>query len=768
MIGQTISHYKILEKLGEGGMGVVYKARDMKLERTVALKFLPPALASSPDDIARFEHEARAISALNHPAIATIHDIGEADGSTFIVLEFISGGTLKSTVQRARSESADLPLADVVKFGIQIAEGLASAHRAGIIHRDVKSDNAMLTAEGNVKLADFGLAKLQNAIQVTRAGSTVGTAAYMSPEQMRGEDVDVRTDIFSLGVVLYELTTKHLPFRGEHDAALAYSIVNEEPRPAATLRADTPDGLWRVIERCLSKELTKRYQTADEVVHDLRNLALGAGGVAKTFPASRSRLVWIIAPLILLLGATGVYLFKGVSPPPGPDRKTIAVLPFVNMSSDPDQEYFSDGLSEELLNVLAKNPGLRVTSRTSSFSFKATDTDIKTIAAKLNVQHILEGSVRKSGNALRVTAQLIDVETDAHLWSETYDGTVDNIFALQDTISHAVAEVLKIVLLTKETGTRQRGTDPEAYNAYLLGKHLYDLQEDWKQAARYFRQALSIDSSYAPAWVGLSRTHSSQANDGSVPLHEGYQDARLEAEEALALDPDFAEAHAQIGWIKRRYDWDWIGADASFQRALELDPGNAEVLRGAAGLARTLGRFDQAIALMRRAIELDPVSPSLYGGLGLYCWYAGMLDESLAAHERSLQLNPQFTGGHASAGLVFLQQEKLDLARAEVLKEAEPDWRLYGLALVYHALGMKPESDSALAELIRGFQDEDAYQIAEIYAYRDEADKAFEWLERAYRQRDGGLPSIKGNPLLRSIEKDHRYAAFMKQMRLPL
>ncbi len=583
------------------------------------------------------------------------------------MLEFISGGTLKSMVQKAKSESEELALADVVKYGIQIAEGLASAHRAGIIHRDVKSDNAMLTSEGNVKLADFGLAKLQNAVQMTKVDRTVGTAAYMSPEQMRGEDVDLRSDIFSLGVVLYELTTKHLPFRGEHEAALAYSIVNEEPRPVRTIRSDTPDGLWRIIERCLEKDLAKRYQTADEVVHDLRNLPLGVPGAAVASAAkNRPGLAWIIVPVALLLGVIGVYVFKQASQPAGSERKTIAVLPFVNMSSDPDQEYFSDGLSEELLNVLAKNPGLRVTSRTSSFSFKGTGTDIKTIAAKLNVQHILEGSVRKSGNALRVTAQLIDVETDAHLWSETYDGTMENIFALQDTISFAVAQVLNIVLLTKDTGTRQRGTDPEAYNAYLLGKHLYDLQEDWDQAARYFRQALSIDSTYAPAWVGLSRTHSSQANDGSVPLHEGYRDARLEVEEALELDPDFAAAHAQIGWIKRRYDWDWIGADASFQRALELDPGNAEVVRGAAGLARTLGRFDQAIALMRRAIELDPVSPSLYGGLGLYCWYAGLLSESLAAYERSLQLNPQFTGGHTSVGLVFLEQGRLDLARAEV------------------------------------------------------------------------------------------------------
>jgi serine/threonine protein kinase len=428
MIGETVSHYKILEKLGEGGMGVVYKAQDLRLERVVALKFLPHS--SAPEGIARFEQEAKAISILNHSAIATIHDIDEADGRRFLVMEYLPGGTLKSRIKQYAADQRQLPIAEVIACGIQMAEGLASAHRAGIIHRDVKSDNAMLNPEGHVKLTDFGLAKLQNAGEITKVGSTVGTAAYMSPEQVRGEDVDSRSDLFSLGVVLYELTTTRLPFRGDHDAALAYSIVNEEPLAAQSLRPDTPEILWTIISRCLEKNPSRRYQSAEEVAGDLRKMDLNSGETLKPgVPERRSWRRLSIASAVLLVGLVVAYFAINPSPPPESGKKSIAVLPFVNMSSDPDQEYFSDGLTEELLNVLAKNPGLRVTSRTSSFSFKGTNTDLKTIAAKLQVQHILEGSVRRSGNALRITAQLIEVETDAHLWSETYDGTMDNVFA---------------------------------------------------------------------------------------------------------------------------------------------------------------------------------------------------------------------------------------------------------------------------------------------------------------------------------------------------
>jgi serine/threonine protein kinase/Flp pilus assembly protein TadD len=770
-VGQTILHYRIIGKLGEGGMGVVYKALDTKLDRIVALKFLPAGVVSSPDEIARFEQEAKAISALNHPNVATIHDINEANGTRFLVLEFIPGGTLKSKLKTQRENGKQFSIEEAINYGIQIAEGLASAHREGIIHRDVKSDNAMLTKDGNVKLTDFGLAKLQNAAQRTKRGSTVGTAAYMSPEQMRGDEVDARSDLFSLGVLLYELTTMHMPFRGEHDAALAYSIVNEEPQPITLFRQNVPDMLSAVIAKCLEKDPTKRYQTADDVAQDLRNLNRQSAGAARPVVIKRqSRLPWMIAAAMVVLAAAAFLLFlpSSVKVKDNDALETIAVLPFIDMSPNKDQEYFSDGLSEELLNVLAKYPKLRVTSRTSSFSFKGKNVDLKTIAAKLNVKHILEGSVRRSGKNLRITVQLINVESDAHLWSETYDGTMDNIFAVQETISHSVAEALKIVLLREETVTQKREPNPEAYNAYLLGKYFSAQRENSEKGIRYFQHALAIDSNYAPAWVELSVIHTDQANSGSVPVGTGYEQARREAEKALGLDPNLGSAHLQIGWIKRRYDWDWSGADECYQRALKLDAGNARVVSAAAGLARTLGRFDESVRLMRRSVELNPVSASWHFNLGLNASSAGMLDESQAAFEKCLELNPQFPNGHSALGLAILLKGKPDSALAKIMRETEPDWKLHGLALTYHALGKKKESDNALAELIKGFQNDDACQIAEIYAYRGETDKAFEWLERAYNQRDGGLASIKGNPLLQNIKKDPRYAAFLKKMKLPL
>jgi TolB-like protein/Flp pilus assembly protein TadD len=450
--------------------------------------------------------------------------------------------------------------------------------------------------------------------------------------------------------------------------------------------------------------------------------------------------------------------------------KTIAVLPFVNMSPDPGQKYFSDGLSEALINVLSKNPKLRVTARTSSFSFEGTKTDIKTIAQKLNVNNILEGSVQKSENNLRISADLVNVNNESTLWSNTYDGTLDNIFALQDSISHSVAKALNAALLGKEVKESEQETNPEAYNAFLLGKHLFDLRgkENFEEAATYYQKALSIDSTYAPAWVGLASTHSVLANNGIMPMINGYRKARQEVEKALKLDPNLAEAFSFLGWIKWSYDWDWSGADELYRRALALEPDNASVIRNAAALEYTLGRFSEAIKLTRRSIELNPISSSGYNNLGLYSWYAGLLDESQKAHRKCLELNPQYPGAHTFLGRVYLWKGQPDSALIEIKKETDPFWQLYGFALVYYTLGKKNESDTILDALIKKYQFDSAYQIAEIYAYRGEKDKAFDWLERAYKQRDGGLAAIKGDPLLNNIEKDYRYTAFMKKMKLPI
>jgi TolB-like protein/cytochrome c-type biogenesis protein CcmH/NrfG len=451
-----------------------------------------------------------------------------------------------------------------------------------------------------------------------------------------------------------------------------------------------------------------------------------------------------------------------------PSKTAIVVLPFADLSARKDQEYFSDGLTEELINVLAKNPKLRVTSRTSAFSFKGKGLDVKAIAEKLGVTHVVEGSVRKANDAVRITAQLIEVGSDSHVWSQTYDRKVGNILTVQDEISAAVAGALKVTLEGGQAPRAPESTE-KAYNAYLQGRYFEGrrTRADLEKAAGYFEQALRIDPRYARAWVGLSAVHRGQADWGYVPLAEGYRKARKEAEKALELDPNMAEAHVRMGWIKRSYDWDWAGADASFRRALELEPGNADVVSGASRLFGTLGRFDEAIALDRRAIELDPLRAAAYVNLGLDSFYAGRFADAEAACRKALDLNPQFPGVRTVLGRIALAQSKPEEALAEMQKEAEPIWRGYGLALAYHAAGKKREAEAALAGYIEKYQNEWAFQIAEICAYRGETDQAFTWLERAYKQRDGGVPTLKGDPLLRSLQRDPRWPAFLKTMKLP-
>jgi TolB-like protein/predicted Ser/Thr protein kinase len=530
LLGQEILHYKIIEKLGEGGMGAVYKAEDTKLERNVAIKFLPRHIAANSEERERFKIEAKASAALNHPNIATIYAIEEADDEIFIVMEFIPGKELKTSIN-----ASPLPAAEAIEIATQIAAGLEAAHKRDIIHRDIKSANIMSNEGGVVKIMDFGLAKVRGGAQVTKAGTRLGTAAYMAPEQARGEETDHRADIWSFGVVLYEMLTGKLPFGGNYEQAVLYSILNEEPAPMEKVAPEVE----RVVKKALAKNPDERYQTAGELASDFQAVTDGQSGRKKPM-VKHGKLTWMMAVALVVLMTIAFYIFRPSSKPTKAAVKTIAVLPFADMSPQKDQEYFSDGLAEELLNALAQNPQLRVTSRTSAFFFKGKNTGIKTIAEKLNVKHILEGSVRKAGNTLRISAQLIDVETDAHLWSQTFDGTLDNIFALQDSISGSVAGALQIALLGKEHVTKERETDPQAYNAYLQGQHLLELRgkEDLEKAANYFEQTLAIDPDYAPAWVGLSLIHREQAGQGYIPFDEGYRQARQEAEKALELDPN--------------------------------------------------------------------------------------------------------------------------------------------------------------------------------------------------------------------------------------
>lgn len=798
MIGETVSHYKILKKLGGGGMGVVYEAEDLNLKRHVALKFLPEELTATQETLERFRREAQSASALNHPNICTIHEIGEHEGRPFIAMEMMEGKTLKHTI-------SDVPMEidQVLDLGAQIADALDAAHVKKIIHRDIKPANIFVTERGQAKVLDFGLAKQTAEIDsdtsmptastphhITKSGSTMGTIAYMSPEQARGKELDARSDLFSFGTVLYEMATGTLPFNGKTTGEMLEAIFTQDPPAAVRLNPKIPAKLEEIIGKALEKDRNLRYQSAAEMRTDLQRLRRDAsmshtvrssGPVAKATAAQVPKKTgfWIaLATIAVVLIAAAMFYFgrqtrvaeqKVEAPASSKGQTAIAVLPFKNMSADKDQDYFSDGLTEELTDILAKNKNLRVISRTSAFSFKGKETDIKTIALKLNVTHVLEGSVRKAGNQLRVTAQLIEVATDSHLWSDTYDRQMENIFAVQDDIATSVANALKVTLEGSQVPKVDQ-RNPEAYNAYLQGRYFYDRRskEDLEKAIGYYEQALRIDPNYARAWAGLSRVHARQADAGYLPVEESYPKAKKEAQKALDLDPNLADAYAAIGWIKRSYDWDWAAADAACKQALELDPTNVDAVSSSALLDLTLGRFDEGIAIVRKAIELDPLSVTSYSRLGTLNYYAGRMSESEAAFRKALELNPQRPTLHYQLGLVYLDQSKSQQALAEIQKEPDPIWREQGLAIVYYALGNKKDADITLTEYIKENQSGSAFQVAEIYASRDETDKAFEWLERAYKQRDGGVTQMKGRPLLRNLWRDPRWNAFLKKMNLAL
>jgi serine/threonine protein kinase/Flp pilus assembly protein TadD len=782
MIGQTISHYKILEKLGEGGMGVVYKAEDMKLDRTVALKFLPATVVSSPDEVARFEQEAKAISALNHPNIATIYDIDEADGKRFLVLEYIAGGTMKSKLKKLKSNDKEFTVAEVIDYGIQIAEGLGHAHSHQIVHRDIKSDNIMLTDEGKVKITDFGLAKLRGTTHLTRTGSTIGTLAYMAPEQLRGEDIDHRADLFSLGVVLYEMGTSRLPFRGEHEAALTYSIANEDPAPVKSLRQNLPSALEQVITKCLLKDRALRYQSADEIIADLRKLQREMTGTVKTVVMKQqSKLPWLIAAAVIVLGVIGVYLFMSAAHPTGPNSKTIAVLPFTNMSSNPEDQYFSDGITEDVITQLAKLGKLKVISRTSIMQYRTTERNLKDIGKELGVATILEGSVRREGHQIRVVAQLIDASSDNHLWAETYDREFTQIFAIQKDLAERIAKSLEAKISSEEQ--ERLASIPtenlEAYDLYLKGRYHWNkrLPVDLKKGIAYFEQALAQDPLYAKAYAGLADSYIILGDFNILPPVETYPKAKAAALKALEIDPELPEAHVSLAYALTHYDWDWARAEKEFIHAIALAPNSAQAHSWYALFLLVTGRSGEAVAESRRARELDPFSAVVRTDAGLVSYFSRQYDAAMRQFLEAVQLDPSFVMANIPLGGAYVQKkmyaeairafEQLSMASSVATSKAHPI-PIAALAYVYGVSGRKEDAVDMI-ELLEEKSKEEyiaPYWMSVAHIGLGHRAEALDWLERAYRERDGSMIFLNVDPIFDTVRSDVRFAALLKKMGL--
>ncbi len=741
MIGKTISHYKIIEKLGEGGMGVVYKAEDLKLKRTVALKFLPARFTSNSEARERFTLEAQAASSLNHPNICTIHEIDDTDdGRMFICMACYEGSTL---AERLMLEP--LGVKEALDIAIQMTRGLGKAHERGIVHRDIKSANIFITEDDHVRILDFGLVKLLGQPDLTTPGTTLGTVTYMSPEQARGKTVDQRADIWALGVLLYEMVAGRPPFVGEHPQAVIRAILNDEPTPLTEAASDVPAELGPILARALAKDPNDRYRSTIDLLSDLEALRES------------------------LRSGSSVRMAAQAEPQP-----SIAVLPFTNMSADPEQEYFCDGMAEEIINALANLEGLRVVARTSAFALKEAKLDVRDIGKKLGVGTVLEGSVRKAGNRLRITAQLVSISDGCHLWSERYDREMEDVFAIQDEISLAIVDKLKVKLLggggVAATGHRTR--DMEAYGLYLKGRFYWNKRSpaDVTTALECFRQAIERDPDYAAAHAGVADCYLVFENMRELGPEEAFREVGISVSRALALDDRLAEAHATLAWIKMVRDWDWDGAEKELLRAIELNPSYATAHHWYSVYLMAIGRMHDALAEARRAAELDPLSPIISLLVGMMLLGVGQYDLAEKQFNKTLEIDPAF--GIAYTGLceIYARREMYDEALAAIEKSgnlpAGDYWHQGARGYIYALSGRKPEALEILHELEAAVVEggTHAAAIGSIYAALGENEQAIVWLEKICETRSSQILFLVTDSALDGLRSDPKFIALLKKI----
>ena len=799
-------------------MGEVWRARDTRLGRDVALKILPKDFAESADRLRRFQQEAKTLAALNHPNILVVFDVGQHESQPYLVSELLEGKTL-----RAELESGRLSQRKALEYALQLAQGLAAAHAAGIVHRDLKPDNIFVTKDGRIKVLDFGLAKLKpvglaaqnplsgnsaaadarstifvstgaaetEKLEGTMPGMVLGTPGYMSPEQARGEEADPRSDIFAFGAILYEMLSGQRAFRRETQIETMNAILRDDPPELTKTNPNLSPAIGRVVRRCLEKQADRRFQNASDLAFAIEGAGAAPTTVEPSTPERRIKKALLVAVVLVALAGMGIWLyhFSGrmakleTTPPTNAappvaravESKSVAVLPFVNMSADKDNEYLNDGITEELCTALAQVRGLRVPARTSCFVFKGKTDDIQKIGQQLHVATVLEGSVSKSANKLRITAQLISVADGFHLWATNYDREMGDLLALRSEIAERVVAAMRVQLLPGEgQQLEKKGTEnPEAHRLYLLGLSFWNQRtgESLKKAIDYFEQALVKDPNYALAHVGLAACYFALVDYAGVPIKEAMPKARAAALNALKIDDTLGEAHAALALV-RHFKWDWEGAESEYRRAIELSPNYATAHHWYSKLLRELGRFDEASREIQRAQELDALSPAINLNVGFGLYYEGHYDQAIAVFRTVLELNPNFPMAHIALGQAYLMKQMYSEAITEfqtVRASAgdTPDG-LGSLGYAYGISGRVSEARKVLDELTdflqRGYEVQ--ADIAFVYYSLGDRERLLDWWEKAVEAQTPDMLGLKYDPLFQNLRSEPRFLALLKKMGL--